>query len=88
MSTPASDVLTPERLADLRRIATGNPRRPDGQIREVQRIRMQWFARHGYIEIRPAPLASSPAERRACVTVTPLGLQVIAADDARKQAAE
>lgn len=81
MSTPASDVLTPERLADLRRIATGNMRRRDGHVREVQRIRVQWLARHGYIEVRPAPLASTPAERRACVTVTPSGIKAIVEDE-------
>lgn len=75
--------LTPDRLADLGLLAIGATRRPDGRPLDVARGRIAWFARHGYIEVRPAPPRSTPAERRACVTVTERGCQAIAEDDAR-----
>lgn len=85
MSNPAlSDGLTPDRLADLRMLASGATRRPDGRPFDVARGRIAWFARHGYIEVRPAPPRSTPEQRRACVTVTERGCQAIAEDDARR----
>jgi hypothetical protein len=87
MSDPAlTTVLTPDRLADLRRIATGDMRRPDGPPREIQRVRLAWLAQHGFVEVKPSPPRSTPAERRACVTVTAKGRAAIAEDDARRAA--
>lgn len=89
MSNPAlSNALTPGRLADLRRVATGDMRRTDGPPREIQRARLAWLARHLYVTVTPAPPRSTPAERRACVTVTERGWQAIAEDDARRDGTE
>lgn len=87
MSNPAlSNVLTSDRLADLRLIAIGATRRPDGSPFEPQRNRLAWLAKHGYITIQPAPPGSRPAQRRACVKVTEKGHRAIADDDARQAA--
>lgn len=84
MSNPAlADVLTPDRLADLRLIAIDATRR-NGAPWELQPIRRNWLAKHEYIAVRPAPAGATFEQRRACVTVTAKGWRAIAADDARK----
>lgn len=81
-------VLTAPRLEDLRRVASGATRRPDGSRFELQPIRRRWLAQHGYLDVRPAPAESTAEERRACVTVTAKGWKAIAvADDVAREGA-
>lgn len=84
MSDPAlTNVPTPDRLADLRLFASGATRRPDGRPFELQRVRLNWLVKHGYLSRVPAPLAAPREQRRACITVTAQGQRAIAEEDAR-----
>lgn len=79
MSDPKNaNVLTRDRLEDLRLIATGATRRADGSIYEPDRNRLHWLRDHGYITVSKVPAGSTPQERRASRGVTEKGRKAIA----------
>lgn len=85
----ATHVLTAERLADLRRIAAGVTR-VAGAPWELNRIRIEWFAREGYLQLGPCPAPSdAPRQRvRRDMTLTDKARAAIAhADDVARQGA-
>lgn len=87
MSDPAlHDVLTPERLAYLRMLLSGDKRDDDDMPFSRNRSRERWLASHGYIKWGPRPPAvtakkkltrrETPVRR---VEVTDLGRRAVEA---------